>query len=237
MEDLSAVLAHSVPLWSRLAAKVGANLPEPAADSGLPRDFLGNVIDFLHVDPSAESLALASELWLAAPEWFEEVHLVTFAERGAFEFDREIEAMVEMYEPVEPFQEPPVVAATYLALRGNTAGRDLLADSAAGIRSVEWIAPFGMFAALGLDALGDPEAWNALEEQVQNYVMKFLEEGEQIRASRLLLEFEFFDQLRQSAETPVLGRLQRDALRHVDLRANEVQAEFEILELMGRLFD
>jgi len=238
LEELSGVLARSVPLWARLARRV-----EERRDDPLSKVVLGNVIDFLHTDPSVEALSLASDLWLEIPELFTETHLVTFAERGAFEFQREIEAMVVMYEPVDdPLlerdyrQDPPVLAATYLAVRGNDAGRELLEKSVGDIQTVERVAPWCMLASLGLDALRDPNAWTDLEQRIQKLVEMSLDDNELIAASRTLLQFQYFQRLRAAPETPILGTVQRDSMRWVEVRRNEVQSEVEILALMRALF-
>lgn len=236
MDELSEILERSRPLWARLAKR----------SATVASEFRVNVIDFLQIDPSPESLALASDLWLDYPASFLDRHLVTFAERGAFEFEREIGAQVEMFDPAsigEPIPglernelDMPIVSAAYLAVHGDGAGRELLIQATGGVSEAGW-APWGYLAALALDRLGEPDVWKETQAKVQARVYASLEQADPITASNTLLSYAYFHQLREDPDPPRLGTFQSDSFRWTSKRRNQLQVEIDILDLMDELFD
>ena len=129
----------------------------------------------------------------------------------------------------------PVVAAAYLAVRGDDSGRELLRAATGALREVGWT-PWGYLAVVGLDRLGDVYIWEETQRQVQVDIKKYLEEAELIAAADTLLGYQYFHELRLESE-PTLGTFQSDSSRFVRTHRTELQTEADVLDLMDELFD
>ena len=231
MEGLSELLADAPPLRSRLRERVHHLRAAPQTPNG----FTACVLDFLVQDPADDSLRLARELWLESPDDFREIHVVGFAERGAFEFQRELRAAVGAFEPADAEDDRPVLAAVYLAVRGDDLGRAQLEEALDPASGIAWTSPNYFLAALALDALGEPGAWSDVQSRVRERVEALLEESELVAAADLLLAFEAFHRLREADELPPLAGMVQHVRRHIDRRKPEVQREEHIRALLAEL--
>ncbi len=126
------------------------------------------LLDLLAWDRLPASLELAEELWMAAPEVFNDELLVSLAERGGWAFEQELRAIAESAR-VEPLRRARALA--YLAPRSESAARQSLLNEldAALARTLEIGGLVGglqvrqALAAAGVLALlGQPDRFDAL---------------------------------------------------------------------------
>ena len=104
------------------------------------------------------------------------------AERGAFEFERELRAMVDAWDAEEagagalPF-DAPVLPAAWLARRGDDRGAELLGAALALPLSTPESMLRNVYGGLGLAALGDERAVPALLDSIARAGLELLETG------------------------------------------------------------
>ncbi|MEM8710944.1 MAG: hypothetical protein AAGG01_08335 [Planctomycetota bacterium] len=127
-----------------------------------PLNVRRELIRALAVDESAVVLRRLRSEWLKQPEAFTIDVVITLAERGAFEFEREAEAWLASYRVGESASDPadglsgdPLTAAVHGAFRGDARAVPVLEveleSKASGERS--------LLAAVGLARLGRGTAW------------------------------------------------------------------------------
>lgn len=170
------------------------------------------LLAYLGYDESDDALKLARELWLRSPESFEDANVVAFAERGAFEFEREIFALVADYEAAG--REAPVLPAAYLGLRGWEEGRDVLAEAVATTEFETQRYPRLLAGAAALENLGDSGSWPRLMASLEAAVESALENDKLDEAAWLVLATEDFRQLMAESSAPSIALLDWRAMAH-----------------------
>ena len=224
VDELARLLSEQPALWSELEART-LRLIELAPELPL---VASRLVDLAAYDPSEEALGVARDLWLRAPGVFTEEHLVTLAERGAFEFEREVVAQVALYGPDSP--EEPILAATYLAFQGDEAAVILLLAHLP--EQGQMVAPRDLAAAVALDFQGRPEAWSRLERLVARNVEDALERGDLDTARSIVLGFEFFHLARDEGEVMELGSLAVRTARYCAERRDDLLDPEDIRALL-----
>lgn len=198
---------------------------------------LSRVLDFLAYDDSPRALRLARELWLERPDVFLVDHILALAERGAFEFHRELTAMVGLHEPGAPY--PPILPAAYLGLRGWGEGLGVLEEALAkfagqGAVPVEdW--PSVLATGAALEALGYRDSWGTVMRVLEATVEGALADDDVRTARWFVLATESF--LRADSEDGVksLSFLVPKAIRHHEERKDDVEEVHRIRELLREI--
>jgi hypothetical protein len=198
---------------------------EKRRDGALPPFFTTTLLDFLELDPDPAAFDLARRLWIEEPSAFFPYHVVAFAERGGFEFERELDAMVESWnEDPESWELPPLVPAVHLAFREDARARPLLtamvAERPRPGYTKGWEVADQILAAVGLDALGDTDVWDDVLDGLAHDVEMLVEQGETIEAARIVLTLEVIVARLRASGVPELTGLGL-ALRVVPLKAED----------------
>jgi len=182
-------------------------------------DYPGPFVSFLAWEQSNRALELARQIWIESPQSFTEEHLVAFASRGGFEFERELLALIQA-DPSELGS--GLMAAAFFARRGDDVGRPLL-SKLADLR--RWEGKYGgmggwvqsLLACGALRWLGDSEPWDELQDRLGEVIPAALEEGSVSYAGIMLAYADYF-----ATEGPsVLTRVPMDvylALHYEGLR-------------------
>ncbi len=228
MRELSGLLADHPSLWKIFRERATQLRVKPGAAAIAP-----HVIDVLHQDFSSESLELARELWLEIPEAFREEHMVAFAERGAFEFQREVRAQVATWEESSGLP-PPVLAAAYLCYRGDGSGTAILRRACEAVAPAS--APACFLAALALESAGERTFWPRVAELVREQSERHLDLHDAAYSGRLLIVYEAFLELRELGGTPAIGNLYTELLERVEMRSADLGDEERVRALHRRLF-
>ncbi len=215
-----------------------ARLLEARAAGTVTRSNTSYALDFLQADPSPQAIEVASAIWRDEPWNLTHGHIVAFAERGAFEFAREAEAMVSTWndDPVETTP-APVLPAAFLALRGDDSGRRLLEASSAPPDEdarAGWSAFEFLVAAWGLELLGDEDAWPAAVAALDKACVASLVRDEVVEARRLVLALQIVADLREAPQ-PRLGLAMRRSFDEPTRRADELGTAEEVLALLRKL--
>jgi len=205
--ELIAFLALDPERWRF----VRGPLDKLVADWRTPVDALQWLVATVAQEPSATAFELARELWLARPEAFAPDSIVALAERGGFEFERELEAMAE------PGEEPAraILPAAYLAFRGDDRGRAHLEAAAREPLVAPGGLPLALVAAAALDGLAGEgrAAWDHVLEQLGNEVFGSLDDPRMLPMAAYLVQAATF-----VADLEASGELARH-LAFVDVRA------------------
>ncbi len=214
LEEFSEFGARSEAHWAHLETAVLEQFEQRATYN----DSRARLLDALAFDPSPKAFELGRRLWLRAPGTFADRHLVAFAERGAFEFEREIFALVEGYADAFEKREPPVLPAAYLGLRGWSEGSELL--------RVEGPVPpmqlqTRLAAAAALERLGDPQPWSELMDQLRAQTEVAIDEELLETAKWLVLGIESFRKT-LATDSPRLSLLHWYAERHFEESAEQL---------------
>ncbi len=228
MRELSGLLADHPPLWELLRERASGLYAKPGF-----AEMLSFLVDFLHQDPSPESLELARTLWLEVPQVFREEHVVTFAERGAFEFQREVRAAVATWEEGSGVP-PPVLAAAYLCYRGERIGTAILRRASEA--STRDSRRASLLAALALETAGDDSVWPRVTELVREESERRLDLHDAATSGRLLIVYEAFLELRELGGVPAIGNLYAELLERVEMRSADLAGEEQVRALHQRLF-
>lgn len=122
------------------------------------------IIRAISVDPSPWAENLLREVWMDHPDLFPADAVVAMAERGVFEFQRELDAWAELLASGGakgvPLEESLPIAL-YLAQRGDDSGASVLMRALTAPR-FDPTSGSPIFAAAGLGLLGREGAWNDL---------------------------------------------------------------------------
>ncbi|MBK9388623.1 MAG: hypothetical protein IPN34_27745 [Planctomycetes bacterium] len=90
-------LEKSPQYWPLARAEIVRRVRDGEASS----EFARRAVDVARLAPEREGVPLVRALWLADPGAFREPQIVTLAERGLFEFEREALAMIELHGPAQ----------------------------------------------------------------------------------------------------------------------------------------
>lgn len=222
-------------------------LAEPARrmarDPETTRNGLRRVLVVAALNPSDDALELGRELWLEAPEAFDADLVIAFAERGAFELEREARAMLDA--PPPPGTDPLVdllertAVAAHLALGGDAAGaavlREMLEEPPRGVGVLMAQA----FARVGLAALGEPVGDDpaadaeAMRRSVAEQVDALLAAGQWRAAARFLVGADQLMRLERRGREARLGLF--DTRVELALQAYELDSEQAVRALRQRL--
>ena len=208
LEDLRGLLERQ----PALRVEFRERLVEMRKSHDLPRMLTSILLDFLERDEDPEALALASDIWVEEPDRFQIDHVVGFAERGGFEFVRELEQVVDLYRS-DPsgLEEPPVFPAAFLALCGDDAGRALLTEFAALPESSQvepgWPDLRHVVAALALEGLGETDRWDRTVEFLATHARALLDVPDEKEALRVVLLLELMTERRAERTPPSLRGL------------------------------
>ena len=212
--------------WALLEEAALAEFGRPSAWHYDRHEFLGRLAG--HGGP--RSLALARSLWRVAPESFAPESVVGFAERGAFEFERELRAWLD--DPDARVEEL-LYAACFLHERGETDADWVLFEAAARTPTTPMEFEWGWLAATVLRRSGEDGPWTLIEDGLEGTVEGALEAGDLGMASGLVLAWDFYDELEDAAELRI-GTLGFRRRAHAALRSPVLQSRSEIREALER---
>ena len=150
------------------------------------------LLSLLSLDRNQTSLRIARTVWMKRPEAFGYEHVVALAERGAFEFEREIEIMVAEHD-VDDLT-AVILPAARLALQGHWDGSHFLVrwlESKAAAGTGELYLTF--VAAASLEALGEPSYARLLCEELDRRIEEALERGVVVLARELVVAADYFE--------------------------------------------
>ena len=121
------LLIDQLTLDLKSAPGLWADLAERWTKDGDPRA-RPVLLSCLQMSDSPRALFLARRLWREDPAAFLDDQIVSFAERGAFEFQREVAARVAGWDAADdgPL---PILSAAYLAQSGDDSGYEVLAEA------------------------------------------------------------------------------------------------------------
>lgn len=173
--------------------------------------------------PPERGTPFARALWMAAPWAFGDQELVALADRGAFEAQRELVARTaDALADPGAWPVPPVLAAAWLAERGDPRGRRLLARIVAGsddppgdLDAVDRLALAGRL----LDDLGDARAWSRAHARVARAVEDWIGAGYLPRAASAAAILAFDARVPAAPRLPLADHaaaLYRDRVQRVD---------------------
>ncbi len=117
-EGALAELRRTPRIWPSVQASVDGLL-EPKR---MPLYARRDLVQALALDPSEAAFKSLRSLWIEQPEAFSIEAVVAMAERGAFEFEREVDAWLGSFRPEAPGESLPgdaLSGALYGALRGD----------------------------------------------------------------------------------------------------------------------
>jgi len=198
---------------------------------------LSRALEFLAYDGSERALQQGRELWLERPDVFQVDHILAFAERGAFEFHRELTAMVGLHQPGDP--DPPILPAAYLGLRGWGEGLSLLEKALDDYvaRDAVPIEAWPSFLATGaaLDALGYADAWGQVLRALEAAVERSLAKDDLESARWFVLATEGFLRTDTGDGVKSLSFLVPKAIQHYQERKGEVVEVHQIRELLREI--
>ncbi len=233
MEELVEFLEERPGGWAVVEREASRALTKPDTPFLYRETYLGVAC----WNDSGVSLPILRRLWLLAPEHFQIDHVLFGARLGAFELEREIDAIVAAAEEEERAKtsEDLVLAAAWLASRGDANGRRILEEFLSAPDPPDADLPLRWAAAVALDRGGLPAAWNRMRDGVARDVEEALDAGAPLRAANLVLQAEFARDLR--ASDPLrLEFLQYRRMGHFDTRGAVVQTEAEIRAALADLF-
>ncbi len=197
--ELSSLLAARPERWAVLEPRIRAEFEQGFAGSG-PGGPQGWTLDLLVRDRSRTSLRIARDLWRSTPQAFTLDHVLALADRGAFEFERELYAIALSGAEPEPMRRE--IAACQIALDGDPVVRDLLRarfdalEPADGEASPDMLVMRRLTIAAALDAIGDPLPLRSERARIVQACRGWLDSGQTARAQRTALIVEFLDRLR-----------------------------------------
>jgi len=219
---LEAVLERHPTVWAPLTRALAARFAEPA-EYGTTR---APLLDVVAADPTPYALDAAHELWLVDPASFTLDHVLTFAARGGFVFERELEAIVAGWDGGDPVG--ALFPAIHLALEGSDDALAVVAAAVEEERAERMELVDVLLAAWALDLLGRPEPWRALVDDLDEGLRAALEEESTVRARELVLNAEFVVAERERTRRPELAYLLARLRRHAT-------DEWELLDDPARL--
>jgi hypothetical protein len=227
--EIVAVLERDVLTWEVLESHF---MEARDYESG---EFSPSFVDFLAWEQSSRALELARQMWIESPQSFTEEHLVAFAGRGGFEFERELRALAEAGS-VE--LDSGLAAAAYFAWRGDDVGRQLLSAMADfGDRE----APFrdiggwnrALLASRAMGWLGDPEPWDRLLDRMVDVIPAALDQGSLTYAAFMFTYADYF-----ATEGPgVLTRIPTDVYLalHYDGLRERLDSPMKVRDMLAEL--
>ena len=229
-EELDARLDGDALAWSVLREQYG--LWRDERDGEFPPPLL----DYLAWNRSPRAVALARELWSESPEGFTEDHLVAFYERGAFELDRELEALASISPEASGGRGTGMFAAAFFASRGDARGRALLElyaeppswrERYVGMEG--WLG--ALIASRALEWLGDRTAWDRLLDSLRVEVRWAIDTGQEELAGFALLEADYFiEHDRDVVRLPMLQPRLAVNFIEQDVRVGSVPRVRDLLE-------
>lgn len=190
-------------------------------------------LDLLAMHPSELALELGRELWMRFPESYEVHHVLAFAERGAFEFEREVAGLVAFHDESAPYD--PTLPAAYLAFRGRDDGLVHLMDAVQEISLASPELAETLIAAAALRELGVERPWERVHALLEREVGEALEREDLDEAARLVLEVELFHRLPESGRPPRLASLPMDVVRHHETRRRAIDGAEAVRALLEEL--
>ena len=203
-EALSSMLARQPQYWKLVASTAIDWAKDPRERARV----IGALVEFLVRDDSPTAYDLARELWLYRPEAFDEHQIVAFAERGAFEFERELAAILEQWRPGDGGA--PVLSAAWLCRHGDPGAIEVLEAVLAEADDAPDAAQSRLLAAYALGTIGDQKAWEDNLKRTEETAEQLLAAKEPAAAGVLALLADHLDGLRQREEPSPLGTLPRD---------------------------
>ena len=186
------------------------------------------LVDFVSRVPYADASTVAAALWKTDAKAFTLDHVLLFAVSGAEPFANEVaglacKANMESCADVRP--------AVFLALQGKDVGRQALARTVAQADFSKGSASMPLFAALGLEKLGEKGVLEEVRGQVREAALSALDDGDLCRARALALQAEHFDKAR-SYPLKSLVHLEKDVAWHCEARSKDVSCEGSVFELL-----
>ncbi|MBK7877614.1 MAG: hypothetical protein IPJ77_18145 [Planctomycetes bacterium] len=223
-------LEKSPQYWPLARAEIVRRVRDGEASS----EFARRAVDVALLAPEREGVPLVRALWLADPGAFREPQIVTLAERGLFEFEREALAMVELHEPgAGP---APLWAAVWLANQGDARARGLLARALEAPEK-KAMTPYDFdalaLAAFTLDRAGDGRAWLRGQDLLQPEIERALANGMGPSAVAMALELRFLNEGRRKGELVTPTRLLYELGPYIEAHRAEIADD----EALSRLLD
>ncbi|MFN0243373.1 MAG: hypothetical protein ACKVWV_10825 [Planctomycetota bacterium] len=230
-KDLLALLAKEPQYWSVLEEDLAARI----ARFELASEPFRRVVDMLLADASGHGFDLGRKLWLLHPAGFRDVHIALFAERGAFEFEREAHARVALAEPMDGVL--PVACAAWVAREGDRAGNELLwkfLDEPPATPTLDDI-DRGLLAAFVLDSLERGDAWSRGVAFAADASEGALGIGRPGVAAMAALTIQYFDEARAAKRPVPIEALTNDLLDFIATRMPALAGAAEVRALLVRL--
>lgn len=206
-------------------------LRDSFANPSFPRAARTRMLAFLARSPSELGYELARDLWMSSPESFGLDTIVTLAERGAFEFDREVRA-IKRYRVSKDLDELFLPLA-YLALRKDAEAVELLdRDFFEAQDRRDKRNPFVRFlVAEVLRRVGRPEAVMTVRAVVSDELRLALERDDLALAGRLVLLADYFGTTLERSRPLALGSIASSFERFAEQSASRVASRAQITEL------
>lgn len=226
-----ALLAKEPQYWSVLEEDLVARI----ARFELAGEPFRRVVDMLLADASGHGFDLGRKLWLLHPEGFGDVHIALFAERGAFELEREARARVALAEPMDGALS--VACAAWVAREGDRAGNELLwkfLDEPPATPTLDDI-DRGMLAAFVLDSLERGDAWSRGVAFAADASEGALGIGRPGVAAMAALTIQYFDEARATKRPVPIEALTNDLLDFIATRMPALAGAAEVRALLVRL--
>ncbi|MEM9802533.1 MAG: hypothetical protein AAGA20_19560 [Planctomycetota bacterium] len=155
LEGVLATLREQPELWP-LAREAARDVLDSAAT---PKYVRSDLIGSFSIDPSPFAAEVLRTAWLDDPAAFPVDAIVALAERGIPEFEREVDAWLEAWDPSS--EDDPFSVALVLALAGDQAAAPFLRTAIADAPKDEFtFVP--LLAAAGLSRLGVSRAWDEI---------------------------------------------------------------------------
>ncbi|MEM7308245.1 MAG: hypothetical protein AAF682_16315 [Planctomycetota bacterium] len=227
LDALFGYLDASPAHWDVLSEMAQADASDPKQRIGVKTTW----VNFLCMHDGEESTRLLRELWLSAPDSFNAGNIVLLAERGAFEFEREVRDMVATRDGT---LDDLLLPACRLGADGDADGLALLDEIVATPVDEPWGLVRTWIAACALAHGGAPRAWDGLQASLEDEVEESLDLRSSPRAARLVLLAEFFREHR-AEELPSYGLIELRWLAHFRARSAEVQSPGEIRAALAAL--
>jgi hypothetical protein len=184
-----------------------------------------------HDSPGARRLARA--LWRAEPARFEEDHLIALAAQGAFDFAREVRALVDGYAFGDELV--PVRCAAYLAGLGDRRGVPLLRDAAGAVPVDERSMTDLFVAVLALDHLGLSDAWPQTRRAMAVDGLYALERGDEAAGRSIAMTLDLVEERRAAGAPVPVAFLEDHVARHLAERKDEVSSVDDLRMLLEHL--
>jgi hypothetical protein len=170
-EGTFAVLREMPELWP-LADEAIAELLDP---DRAPAYVRAEILPALAVDPSPFAYEAVREAWLVDPAVFSTDVIVAMAERGAFEFEREVDVWFDAWD--EGAEGDPFPVALRLAVLGDDRGAQFLRAETAEDDPKGEAYGRSLLAAAALARLGDLRTWDDVATLFIEETRSLVEEG------------------------------------------------------------